>query len=101
MDAIKGTDIYIASHHGRQSGYYSDLFKHFKPYLFIISEGKFCDTSATDRYIQHVKGWTVYKRSENKVTGFDRKCLTTRKDGTIVIKAWEGAENTIMDVSSE
>lgn len=84
VNAIKNTNVFIASHHGRESGYYSDLFDNFTPYLVIISDGPKGETSVTEKYEQKAKGWTVYKRSDN--SSEKRYCLTTRKDGVIVIK---------------
>ena len=48
--AIKNADILLAPHHGRESGFCPEIFEHFSPRLTIISDGRFCDTSATDRY---------------------------------------------------
>ncbi len=83
LNAIKGTDILLAPHHGRESGFSSTLFKHIKPRLTIISDGPFCDTSATNRYAQQTQGWTVRKRSGGRET---RKCVTTRSDGVIDVE---------------
>lgn len=83
LDSIEDADILLASHHGRQEGYYQELFDSFQPKLTIISDGRFCDTSATDRYSAISNGWEVYHRNGEKE---ERKCLTTRKDGVIVVK---------------
>jgi beta-lactamase superfamily II metal-dependent hydrolase len=83
LTAIKGTDILLAPHHGRDSGFSSALFKHINPRLTIISDGPFCDTSATSRYAQQTQGWTVQKRSGGSET---RKCVTTRSDGVIEVQ---------------
>lgn len=83
VNAIKDADILLAPHHGRDSGFYKELFDHFSPYLTIISDGRFCDTSATDRYDDVTKGWTVYYRSGGNEKRF---CLTTRNDGYVVVK---------------
>jgi len=81
--AIAGTDILLAAHHGRESGYCKELFDHISPKLTIISDGRFCDTSATDRYSKHSSGWMVYKRSG----GTERRyCVTTREDGVITVR---------------
>lgn len=80
--SIKNADILVAPHHGRDSGYYDELFDHFSPYLTIISDGRFCDTSATDRYGAVTKGWKVHYRNGKSE---ERKCLTTRNDGYIVV----------------
>lgn len=82
VSAIKNADILVASHHGRESGFSSALFEHINPYITIISDGRICDTSATDRYAQKTLGWTVHKRSGSKEK---RKCVTTRNDGVIVV----------------
>lgn len=81
--STKGTDILLASHHGRESGYSEALFEHISPYLTIVSDGAETDTSATDRYSTKSRGWTVHKRDG---TSDVRKCLTTRNDGVIVVE---------------
>lgn len=82
LDAIKGTDIFLAPHHGRDSGYSPELFEHISPRLTIISDGRFCETSATDRYAKKTQGWTVHRRSGGRQ---ERKCVTTRNDGVIEV----------------
>lgn len=82
-DAITDVKIFIASHHGRESGYYAPLFDYFKPDLTLISDGRAVDTSATDRYSAISSGWPVYKKSTGKRD--TRYCLTTRNDGTITV----------------
>jgi hypothetical protein len=82
-DAIRGTDIFLASHHGREAGYFHELFEHFEPKLIVISDGASCDTSATKRYSEISKGWTVYRRQGREEM---RKCVTTRNDGVIVVR---------------
>jgi len=82
-NAIKNADILLAPHHGRDSGFYSELFEHFKPKLTIISDGRFCDTSATERYSKISAGWTVFHRDGKEEK---RYCVTTRNDGVIVVK---------------
>ncbi len=88
--AIANTNIFIASHHGRESGYCAELFRHFKPQLTIISDGPVQGTSVTEKYSQHTTGVPVYSRSGGTRTRRDRKCLTTRKDGTIIITVDDG-----------
>jgi beta-lactamase superfamily II metal-dependent hydrolase len=88
--AIKGTDILLASHHGRESGYSAVLFEHFSPYLTIVSDGSETDTSATDRYSKKSRGWKVHKRNG---ASEERKCVTTRNDGVIVVEFGLNQEN--------
>jgi competence protein ComEC len=82
--AIKGADVLLAPHHGRDAGYCADLFKAMgKPKLVVISDGRFGDTSATDRYCAQATGWTVFNGAG---VGKECKCVTTRSDGHITIK---------------
>ncbi len=81
--AIQDTDIFLAPHHGRESGYSPELFEHINPRLTIISDGRFCETSATSPYANQTRGWTVYRRSGGTQ---ERKCVTTRNDGVIEVE---------------
>ncbi len=83
-DAIEGANIFVASHHGRESGYYSELFNYFKPDLVVISDGAATETSITEKYSKVAKGWVVYRQKDGSAK--ERKCLTTRTDGSVVIK---------------
>jgi len=89
IDAISGADIYVASHHGRESGFCSELFEYIRPKLIIVSDGRFVNTSATTAYSQKASGWKVHKRSGGSE---ERNCLTTRNDG--VISVTFGMDNT-------
>jgi beta-lactamase superfamily II metal-dependent hydrolase len=88
ISAIKGTDILIAPHHGRDSGFSSELFKNISPRLTIISDGP-SSTTASNKYSNHSSGWTVHKRSGGKE---ERKCVTTRKDGVIEVSFGKGRD---------
>ena len=81
--AIKDADILLAPHHGRESGYNNDFVSLVNPRLTVVSDGRFCDTSANGRYSQKSRGWTVHKSNG---TSSERKCLTTNADGEIFIK---------------
>jgi beta-lactamase superfamily II metal-dependent hydrolase len=84
VTAVRGADILLAAHHGRDAGYCSELFEATgKPKLVVISDGRFGDTSATDRYSKQVSGWTVYDAYGQ---GDRRNCVTTRADGHITVK---------------
>lgn len=83
VDAIKNADILLASHHGRESGFCQAIFDHFKPRITIISDGRSSETSATDKYRNVSRGWTVHHRSGKKSE--ERYCLSTRNDGTIEV----------------
>ena len=85
--AIAGTHVLVASHHGRESGFHSPLFDHFRPAITLISDGRTVDTSATSRYTNVTKGWLVRRRNGTRQ---DRKCVTTRNDGTIEVTITSG-----------
>jgi beta-lactamase superfamily II metal-dependent hydrolase len=84
VEAVKGTDILLASHHGREQGYCAELFETMgKPRLVVVSDGRFKETSATDRYSKQATGWTVFNSAG---ASDNRKCVTTRNDGHVTIK---------------
>ena len=95
VDAIVGTHVLVASHHGRESGFHSPLFDYFRPFITLISDGRTVDTSATARYSNITKGWTVSRRSGRSQ---DRKCVTTRNDGIIEVTVTSGNPIGSMDV---
>jgi beta-lactamase superfamily II metal-dependent hydrolase len=80
--AIEGTDIFIASHHGMESGFCKDLFEYIHPKLVIISNGRFTNSRCMERYNEVASGWNVHKREGGIV---EKKCLTTENDGNIEI----------------
>lgn len=84
VEAVRGAHIFLASHHGRESGYYSELFKVISPKLCIVSDGKVQDTDASSRYSAHADGWSV--RCKSDASSKDRYCLTTRTDGYVEIE---------------
>ena len=45
-------------------------------------------------------GWNIYKRSENEKIPHERKCLTTRKDGRLIIKVGKDNNGTFMNVTT-
>jgi competence protein ComEC len=87
VSGAKRPYVLMASHHGRESGYCTDLFDDTsgigRPRLCVISDGRVQDTDAASRYSYHALGWTVYSRSGNSDT---RSCVTTRSDGYIEIE---------------
>jgi beta-lactamase superfamily II metal-dependent hydrolase len=77
---LRETNLFIASHHGRPSGYFAPVFEYLSPKLIVIS----------DR--EQTKGRTVTQRAPYrehaygvKVGDHWRKVLTTRNDGRIRI----------------
>lgn len=96
-NAISGTYIFMASHHGRESGYCKDLFNIFKPKLCVVSDGRVQDTDAAGRYSYHATGWKVYYRRGGSE---DRYCLTTRSDGYVDIKIGGSQEKPFLSVTT-
>ena len=87
-----GTDILMASHHGRESGYCEEIFQYFAPSCVVISDkAKVHQTQETVpdyRKVVNAKGVKV------RTTMKDRHVLTTRRDGHIVIDV-DGVNYTI------
>lgn len=77
VDMLRKTRVLVASHHGRESGFYRDAFDELRPLVTIVSDGHSVDTSVTERYDEVTVGTAI--------DGDMRKVLTTRKDGTITI----------------
>ena len=82
--AISGVDVLVAAHHGRESGFHRPLFDYFNPYITLISDGRVVGTSVTGKYDDVTIGWPVRQRGDG--TEHQRKCLTTRNDGVIIVK---------------
>ena len=79
---IKDSHVLLAPHHGRESGFNIDFINLVNPYITIVSDGSKVDTSASDRYSQKSRGWTVHKGNGSHET---RKCLTTNSDGEVFV----------------
>ena len=87
VQSIQNVHVLVAPHHGREAGFHKELFDNFSPKLTIISDSKFLDTSATQRYGEVTQGWTVHRRNGPDQT---RKCVTTRNDGVIDVEVGRG-----------
>ena len=83
INDVRNSHVFLAPHHGRESGYNSDLLNIINPYITIVSDGRCCDTSANNRYSAKSQGCDVFIESKNKYE--KRKCLTTNNDGVITI----------------
>jgi beta-lactamase superfamily II metal-dependent hydrolase len=78
---LSHVDIFVASHHGRESGYCREVFDHCKPSLVVISDGEveFDSQRMASIYGQHATGQWF-----NSAGGKEwRKVVTTRSDGNI------------------
>jgi len=71
-------NVFIASHHGRESGYVKEVFDVCHPDIVIISDESMQFDTQENCYGNHAKGIT-WNQSDI------RRVLTTRKDGSITI----------------
>ena len=90
VELLKKTTIYIASHHGNESGFSSELFKHLQPNFTIVSTGKKQESDATNRYRRKTKDVGVVTKDDKT-----RKVLTTRDDGHIHVTLHTDADPTV------
>lgn len=81
IEKLKSTNVLIASHHGRENGYYPEVFNYCTPECIIISDDVIeYDTQKNmpSVYAQHVKYGINFRETSRRV-------LTTRKDGDLLI----------------
>jgi beta-lactamase superfamily II metal-dependent hydrolase len=82
-------NVFVASHHGRESGYCADVFQHCSPDIVVISDKEIVHaTQQHNYYAQHVPGLVASG-------GQARKVFTTRNDGTIQILKPVGRPYTV------
>jgi len=86
---LKKTNLFIASHHGREDGYCKEIFSYCCPECIIFSDKDIIhDTQEgmVSCYTQHISGDGIVF---NGKTEDKRKVLTTRNDGNIWIRVEE------------
>jgi beta-lactamase superfamily II metal-dependent hydrolase len=75
---LSGVNIFVASHHGRESGYCGEVFDYCKPSVIVLSDSEVVhatqEMAAT--YGSHASGITF--------NGQQRRVLSTRSDGSIL-----------------
>lgn len=81
QNALSEVNVFVASHHGRESGCCEDVFKYCNPEVAIMSD------MATQYDTQKTASWYGDRVSGIPWNGGTRKVLTTRKDGRIKIVA--------------
>lgn len=85
---LSKVNVFVASHHGRESGYCEEVFNYCSPAIFVISdESKKYDTQEID-YSKHATGVQWHD-------GRTRYVLTTRKHGMITISQQPGGNAKI------
>jgi beta-lactamase superfamily II metal-dependent hydrolase len=78
-DNLGKVGAFVASHHGRESGYAASVFEWCKPAIVVISDEAIQYDTQEHCYDGHCTGIDWY--------GEQRKVLTTRKDGILTITA--------------
>ena len=95
------TNIFIASHHGRENGYHPDVFLHCKPECIVISDKDIIHETQEDMssvYAGHVAGNGVRFNGD---TASARKVLTTRSDGHLYIQLLPGGGRAYSNFTHE
>ena len=75
-------NVFVASHHGRESGYCQEVFDYCSPSLVVMSDGpvEYDTQKMASTYAQHATGeWWFNGGSDTEW----RKVVTTRNDGHI------------------
>ncbi|HNT16733.1 MAG TPA: hypothetical protein PKJ37_02400 [Acidobacteriota bacterium] len=90
-ELLNKTTILVASHHGRQKGWYSELAELCNPDIVVISDSHEKETSITSSYDYISNGHEVKKRARNvremlapPIVAI-KKCVSTRANGVIKI----------------
>ena len=84
--ALRGVNVFVASHHGRENGYCEPVFAHCHPQVVVTSDKSIIhDTQLMtpiyrQRVLDHENGVLVAN------TGERRHVLTTRRDGHILFR---------------
>lgn len=88
LNYLRRTNIFIASHHGREGGHCKEVFNHCSPHAVIISDKPVVhDTQDHDLYSGHCSGLNFGSTL--------RKVLTTRNDGKITIEVPAAGNYTV------
>lgn len=83
---LKGTNIFIASHHGREDGFNENIFNYCKPECIVLSDKYIIhgtQEGMSSKYGNYVNGNGIILNGNNNDL---RKTLTTRSDGHIWIR---------------
>jgi beta-lactamase superfamily II metal-dependent hydrolase len=76
-ESLRGVDVFVASHHGRRSGYCPEVFQFCRPQAVIFSDSSIVHASQemASIYAAHASG--------TMLNGVSRKVITTRNDSDI------------------
>lgn len=84
VQELSGTNILVASHHGRENGFCEDIFNYFTPQAVVISDRSVVygtqEMVPDYRAVVNPNGVAVLNQTRR------RQVLTTRRDGDILIR---------------
>lgn len=78
---LVGTDVLLASHHGRENGFCAEIFEYFTPAAVVISDKPI--EHQTQRMVPDYRRVVCDDGVFVRSTGKQRHVLTTRRDGWI------------------
>jgi beta-lactamase superfamily II metal-dependent hydrolase len=83
---LRETNLLIASHHGRPTGYCADVFQYLSPKLIVISDKE----QVKGRQLTKRAPYRNHARGVKLADGSFRRVLTTRGDGRIRVVVKDG-----------
>lgn len=98
VQELAGTDILVASHHGRENGFCEDIFDYFTPLAVVISDKSIVHSTQeiVPDYRNVVAEIGVAVANQQR----RRHVLTTRRDGDIIFKVDDAGSFTINTTSA-
>lgn len=100
QDKLKETQIFVASHHGREDGFNENVFRYCRPEVIILSDEDISyktQEGQTQTYLGEVEGnGIVFNGNATNL----RKTLTTRNDGHLWIRIEENGTRTYKSIKS-
>jgi beta-lactamase superfamily II metal-dependent hydrolase len=85
---LASTNVFVASHHGRENGCCEEVFEACRPGVFVISdeEHRYDSQDTTDWYRRRAQGVPDLRLAPDPILGHPRRyVLTTRRDGRLSI----------------
>jgi hypothetical protein len=94
VTSLTKTTVYVASHHGRASGFSNDAFQHLKPQVVVISDKSIIHDTQDVNYRSVVRaGGVQVKKPSGELER--RGVLTSRRDGDIIFSVQSDGQYTI------
>ena len=83
LSAMLDVNVFVASHHGRENGCCEELYNitNWRPEVTIISD------SGVEYATQDTIAWYRARTKGIMLNGAERRVLTTRRDGRILLEA--------------